>query len=83
MRPTSSFVALSTLALAACTDPAAIPVSDYCATAGRVELRDLCGPGAMPSPAGAWGSCSLPTRADAERLAAEARKYDERCGKPE
>jgi hypothetical protein len=71
------------LASAACTTPAPVAVGDYCARASRVELRDLCAVGEAPalSPDG-WGSCSLTTRADAVRLAAEARKYDRACPAP-
>lgn len=81
MRRISTCVALSALTLAACTEPAPMPVGDYCPTARRVELADLCEPGALPrlTPQG-WGSCSIVTRRDAEALAAEARKWDRRCG---
>ena len=79
MRPMKIFVAISILALAACGSAPAL--GDYCARASRVELRDLCGPGVAPAIAGAWGSCSITTRADAERLAAESRKFDAACRK--
>lgn len=80
MRLTRAFVASSTLALAACVDePRTVSRGEYCATAARVELRDLCEPGEAPKLVGAWGSCSITTRTDAEALAAEAKKHDTKC----
>lgn len=77
MRAIKTCFALLPLAVAACTP--APPLTDYCAVASRVELRDLCAPGELPAASGSWGSCSILTRADAERLAAEAAKFDSRC----
>lgn len=57
-----------------------VAVSDYCFVARRVTLYDMCPEGVAPKlTEDGWGTCSLVTKADGQRLAAEARKYDERC----
>lgn len=83
MRRTTICAALCAAALtSACAQtPAPVAIGNYCAIADRVELRDLCPDGVIPSiVADGWGSCSLPTRRDAIRLKAEADKHDDQCG---
>lgn len=70
-------------ALSACAEQAQILRTDYCALAERQVIRNLCEAGNLPKASGAWGSCTILTRADAERVAAEVAKYDRRCRKEE
>lgn len=82
MQPTKSFVVLSlALAASACTPPG-VPLSDYCAIASEITIRDLAEPGSTVTvgPDG-WGDKSTLTRRDAETIGSEAGKYQQRCKK--
>lgn len=68
--------------VSACASDKTFPVavSDYCTIAKRIELKDLAPRGVVPVlNSDGWASQSVLTRDDAELLAAEAKKYDERC----